>query len=193
MLNNHHRYCLQQLQTVLEVPGDVIECGIGCGDNCIQMAAWLRDLRIKKIVHACDIFEGLPYTDEETSHIKSPLEKGECVHRTVPEFIAETEKYVVQKFINIVPGLVEETLPKILNDKTFCFAWLDMDLYKPTHFAWYWLQDKMPVGAIIGIHDYTNVRCPGIDEIIEDIVMKNTDWEQVYRDGVAIYFKRKNR
>jgi len=191
MIINHHRYCLQQLQMCLDIPGDVLECGIGRGNNSLQMGAWLRDFGSHKNVYACDTFDGLPYTDEETSHIKSDLKKGECIHRTFPEFVEEIEKQKLAGWVTPIEGLIEETLDSCLGNKTFCFAWLDVDLYYPTDYAWKWLQDKMPVGAVIGIHDYKYWRCPGIQQFVEKEITKFAGkWDITYLKGTSIFFKR---
>ncbi len=192
MIINHHRYCLQQLHELidLDVKGDVLECGIGRGNNSLQMGAWLQDLQADKKIWACDTFEGLPYTDEESSHITSDLKKGECIHRKYKEFQFERNKQNLRKYVMPVKGLIEETLPGRLSDRVFCFVWLDVDLYKPTLFAWEWLQDKMTAGSIIGIHDYKYWRCPGIDDMVDNIIRKNENWFEWYNKGTSIFFKR---
>lgn len=190
MLQNHHRYCLQQLQFTEDVPGDVIECGIGRGDNSLNMAAWIRDLCWEKMVYACDTFEGLPYTDEETSHIKSDLKKGECIHRTLPEFCKQIKKYKLDEYLWPIPGLIEETLPLKFAVNELSFVWLDLDLYMPTKFAWEFLSLRVSPGGIIGIHDYTYHRCPGIEEIVDTIIMGDPGWVEIYGKGTSIFFKK---
>jgi hypothetical protein len=154
--------CLEQLVKVIRLPGDVIELGVASGDTTFPMAYMLSEMAPAKMVYACDTFSGLPYDDAIIS--PNMCKKGEINHGNRFFDIMGARGY---KNITCIKGLVEETLPKCLVDKKFCFAWVDMDLYQPTSFAYKFLEDRMAIGGIIGFHDYRFIRCPGIEKVVE--------------------------
>ena len=92
--------------------------------------------------------------------------------------------------VTLVEGMVENTLPT-LDDKTFCFAWVDMDLAKPTRYGIKWLEDRMVKGGIIGFHDYGFHLTPGIKPAVDSTL----NWSKYSIVGVnainTIFVRRK--
>lgn len=154
--------CLEKLFEVVAIPGDVIELGVARGDTTFPMANLLGCYAKDKTLYACDTFSGLPYDDSIVT--ASMCKKGEinCGDKFLD--ILNIRK---DRNIKCVVGLVEDTLPKSLGSATFCFAWVDMDLYQATSFAYRFLESRMAVGGIIGFHDYGFVRCPGIRRVVD--------------------------
>jgi len=183
-----NRYCIYHMIMSREVRGDVIELGVGTGKNSFHLARVVDDLSLNKRVYACDTFQGLPYTDEGTG-IESSLKKGGWFHITLEQFRLEIAKEKLNGVLIPVQGLIEKTLPAQLKDKRFCFAWLDMDLYKPTVLGYKFLEDRISVGGILGFHDYKNKMCPGIVKAVDEEVNKNK-FEQIFCKGSSIFFKR---
>lgn len=198
----HHRFCVQQLQAVLYdvdrdnpigVKGDVIECGVGRGDNSLRMAYWLQDLTQDKIVYACDTYEGMPYTDAETSHITSDVKRGEYKEWNIERMESIIKKRELISYCVPVKGRIEETLPAQFSDSTFCFAWLDVDLYMPMKFAWEFLAPRVSPGGIIGLHDYEYHRCPGVAEVVQECIEPDPEWILIFRHGSSIFFRKDGR
>ena len=94
-----------------------------------------------------------------------------------------------RKNIMIVEGLVEETLPRCLSTRVFCFAWIDMDLYEPTSFAYKFLENRVHVGGVIGFHDYRYIRCPGIQKVVDEEVDKER-YQKVFLGNNCIFLQR---
>lgn len=182
------RYCVYELVMSKDLEGDVIELGLGTGRNAFHLARVVKDLGLNKKVYSCDTFGGLPYTDEG-SGIKNRLMKGGWYYLTLAQFKLEAMKEALTDILIPIVGLVEETLPKQLSDKQFCFAWLDLDLYKPTVYGYKFLEERMTKGGIVGFHDYGNEMCPGIKKVVDETLDRNK-FQQVFRGGSSIFFKR---
>lgn len=159
--------CVEHLRTAVHLPGDIIELGVSAGDTTIPMAQFIKENGIDKKIYACDTFEGLPYDGKEG--IDDMLKKGECAFG-FDRFWERVKSYGVEDIIVPVPGLVEKTLYTELQDKEWCFAFLDMDLYEPTSYATRYLDDRIVVGGIQGYHDYKFERCPGIEIVVDQEV-----------------------
>lgn len=159
--------CLEIFKSVHELPGDVIELGCNYGHTSIPISQFIKVHKLKKKFYAYDSFEGLPY---EGGDFNGDLKKGEC-HCTYDDFNKNVFDCGVSDIVVIVKGLIEDTLK--LNNKNFCFAWLDMDLYESTSYSYKFLEDKIISGGIIGFHDYDFHRCPGIKKVVDEEVNKN--------------------
>lgn len=173
--------CLEQFDTIKHLDGNLIELGVAFGATTFPLAK--EASKVNKLIYACDTFEGLPYDDSIITDWRCV--KGEMNYGK--EFFANFLDYSVD---NVVPvrGLVEDTLPTLEHDE-FCFAWVDMDLYQPTSFAYKWLENRIVVGGIIGFHDYKFHRCPGI-EVVVDKEIDYTKYQVVKNDYTCIFLQR---
>lgn len=172
----------------LPVEGDVCECGVSSGANTFPLSdmvkTWNKKYAVQKRVYACDTFAGLPYDDQIVQ---------EKMHR-LGEFNFGNNFKIIQSQrqdlpIERVEGLVEDTLPLMLTSQSFCFVFLDMDLYKPTKFALEFFQERMNLGGIIGLHDYGWERCPGVEMAVKE-VLDTKRYQQVFFKDYTIFFKR---
>lgn len=175
---------LNMFLTTRHLPGNVIECGVSKGTTTFPLLDLMSEATPGKKLYACDTYEGLPYDDEiKNGH---EMKKGECNGGNFFKKIAAMRQ---SKYLIMVEGLVEETLPKQLADETFCFAWIDMDLYLPTSFATKFLMDRIVKGGVIGYHDYKYQRCPGI-EIVVDKEIDYKRFEKVFLANNCIYLRK---
>ena len=186
---NHRRYCIEQLVITRDLPGDIAELGVGCGKNVFNMACVIKDLGINKKIWALDCFTGLPYTDEETCGIASGSKIGSCYGIVPAQLELELRNRGLNDVVEIVIGLVEETLPVRIADKMFSLVWLDMDLYMPTLFAYKFMEDRIVPGGLIGFHDHES-HFEGITKVVAEAVDKEK-FEQAFKRGSSIFFRRK--
>jgi len=175
---------MQMFMKAKHLHGDVIELGVGRGDTTFPLANLVRATAPDKKIYACDTFSGFPYDDS----IVTPemCKKGELNQGNKFYNILD-----IRKDTNIVciEGLVEDTLISQLGDKQFCFAWVDMDLYQPTSFAYKFLEDRMVMGGIIGFHDYRFHRCPGVEKVVDHEINKEK-YSLIYNEYTCVYFKK---
>ena len=119
---------LSQLGSVLELAGDIVECGSSrCGASVI-MANWLRSFATAKRIYACDSFQGFDKDELRRERVNGLT--------TAPEaaFTSTSYDYVRKKIAKLrvddivvpVRGFFKDTLPHL--NGTFCFALIDCDL-----------------------------------------------------------------
>lgn len=182
----HAKACQYVMEYIVsaKVPGDVAECGVHAGSNLFPLAQLLRDREANKEVVAFDTFDGLPFGEESAGDCS--LKAGEC-RTTLETFLYRAKLFEVS--VTPVVGMVEDTLPQT-PDRDWSYVFLDMDLKDSTQFAVDYFEDRIVKGGIIGFHDYTYHRCPGIEEVVAGL---NPDkWRQFGPVlGNAIFFERK--
>ena len=154
--------CIEQMSKCLHLAGDVVEFGVSMGTTTFPLAREATN----KLVYAFDTFEGIPY-DDEIKQDEKYVKKGECRGYNVIKFI---EKAKEENCLNIVivKGLFEDTT-KITDIKDICFAWLDADVYQATKVAWEYVEKRLVIQGIVGFHDYTFSRCPGVKKVVDTI------------------------
>ena len=154
----------RHMLSALSLSGDIVELGVYQGATTIAMARHLKNRDIKKVIYACDTYEGLPYD----GHKWEPrLTKGRACAR-FDYFWKNVVDAGVEDYVIPIQGKVEDTLQELVEDKEFCFAVLDMDLYAPTSFATRVLQDRMVKHGVMGFHDYGFDSCPGIKRVVDN-------------------------
>lgn len=178
-------HTLNMFDKVKNLPGDVIECGVAAGTITFPLAAVMSEFTPKKVLYACDTYKGLPYNDQVKNGYE--MKKGECNYGNTFKEIFKIHPH--RSNVQMVEGLVEDTLESHLKDKMFCFAWLDMDCYQPTSYSYKFLEDRMVLGGIIGFHDYQFHRCPGIARIVEEEV-DYKKYQNVFCQHNCVYIQR---
>ncbi len=178
-------HCLDMFKQCSSVEGDVAECGVASGQTAFMLDEHV--LSSGKKLYAFDTFSGLPYDDQIVSEYQckqGEMNYGEEFFRKLADI-----KKIRQTSILWVAGLVEETLLSFKEHK-FCFAWLDMDLYLPTSFAYRFFEDRITRGGIIGFHDYKFVRCPGIQKVV-DLEVNKEKFDIIAEVNTCLFMKRK--
>lgn len=155
--------CLNQLKSILQVPGDILELGVGFGVTSVAMAEVLKTQSSNKKVYACDTFSGLPEVGEHDGNLKV----GDICWK-IDHITQRIKDANVEQYVEIVPGKIEDTLPELAKTRKFAFVFFDMDVYSSTKFALNLLTPMLPQGAIIGFHDYGFKLCPGIKKAVDE-------------------------
>lgn len=119
---------LSELDVVLDLPGNIIECGSSrCGGSII-MAEHCQARGVKKTIYACDSFQGF-----DLEELRREKEAG-LTDTPETAFTSTSYDYVTRKLkrlhvdhiVRPVQGYFTTTLPKL--DSNFCFALVDCDL-----------------------------------------------------------------
>ena len=175
------RYELYKL--ILEVPGDIIECGVYQGNSL----TWLAHLSIILEPHAInrrligfDTFEGFTSIDENAD--PNDVNKSHFSD-TSYELISESLKLLdtirpVNKIprFELIKGDILKTLPAYINDRswmTCAMLILDTDLYKPTKIALETVLNIMPKGGVIVFDEYNYQKFPGETQAIREVLSIN--------------------
>lgn len=154
------RYFIKMYESVKNVEGDVVECGLGEGNTFLMLAylAGSEDggYRHTRILWGFDSFQGWPEPSEYDQSPRNP-QKGEW--RVSPDMILERldASSIPQEFpdleIRIVPGFFAETLPNF-PDRKIAFLHIDCDLYAGYRDVLARLFPKVARGGVVLFDEY---------------------------------------
>jgi hypothetical protein len=176
------------LNEVKHLQGNVIELGVAWGAITFPMSFIMTEMMKDKVIFACDTFEGMPFDDE----LKYGFHKQGDMKLFGSVFKQLYNIYTKNKLVNnitMIEGIIEETLYQQLNNRQFCFAFLDMDIYQSTSFGYKFLEDRIVKNGIIGFHDYDYLNCPGIKKVVDEELNKNK-FKQIFNQDYCIFFER---
>ena len=196
-LNDEHGIdeLISQLAAVARLPGDIIECGSSrCGTSII-MADYMRANALRKMIYACDSFEGFDSVE---------LEKERALGlTTAPQdaFTSTSHPYVVKKirllgfshFIVPLKGYFTIILPQLIRDKTFCLALIDCDLYDSIIYCANQVWSKLVPGGCIVFDDYLSDGFRGAKLAIDHFIEAKTPEIEKYGLMSRLFYARKQK
>lgn len=154
---------------------DIYEFGVFRGDSMVELADILNKHKIEvNRFHGFDVFSGMPKETAEPifqdswnpdilpdefnvmsydKTLKTPEDCAEVVRQKTQDVFDKKES---KTKVNVVAGLVEETLSKQEDLKPAFYVDFDLDIYSPTKYAFnYLMENKLIVpGTIIGYDDW---------------------------------------
>jgi len=178
------KYLLWQLamQCVRVLPGDVAELGVYRGGTAYVLARAVREAGTGKKIHLFDSFSGMPETSDaydihrEGDFDDAPLEQ-------VRTYLADYANEVV-----FHPGFVPATFAG-LDDTTYCFVHIDLDLHDAIRDATAFVYSRMPRGSIIVYDDYGFPSCPGARKAVDDFFAGKPEMPLVLSTGQCLVVK----
>lgn len=143
---------VERLDYALQLPGDVIECGIFRGATSILMAKLMDIRRSDKKLFLFDSFQGLPEPDRQVD-ASLRFQKGAWA-ASRSEVEALLARYKVLQRCVVHEGWFSETLPMLKADQQFCFAYIDADLYASTVDCLKHVWKRMSPNSVAVFDDY---------------------------------------
>jgi O-methyltransferase len=128
----------------------------------------IADLAPWKTLHAFDTFEGIPHDDDTPEGHK----RGDFTTN-----LTDGKDYLRLNDVSFHVGFFPETA-KGLEDRRFCFAHIDGDLYETTKAAIEFFVPRMVPGGIIVFDDWKWERCPGVERAIREAGLEVTEGEK---------------
>jgi len=171
---------ISMLRNCINIPGEVVECGVYKGGILKMMDSVLRHSGSNKTIYAFDTFTGMPDVDETIDeHRKGDFKDTSCV---------EVEAFVNSDKLITVQGLIPDSFSG-LEQLRFCMAHVDVDIYKSvlesTKFIW----PRLHVGGAIVFDDYGFHQCYGARLAIDEFFSNTNTIPLVLGTGQAIAFK----
>jgi hypothetical protein len=181
-------YLKRMMDKVVNIKGDVVECGVGKG-RTFQMLAILSGAQNKPL-WGFDSFEGFPEPTPEDQSSRNP-QKGEWKHiafkdvydglhtlKLSPEYLSK---------IKVIKGFFDESLPKEINDiNKISLLHLDVDLYQSYKVCLKYLFPKVATGGVILFDEYANAaeveKFPGAKKAIDEYFAGTND--KIERDQI---------
>jgi SAM-dependent methyltransferase len=153
----------------LELPGDVLEAGVGNGGMSLFLALLLQELGHERRVFGVDTFEGLPTPDGSKDNpyfreglygpdgpYSDPLVRlfagSDCP--ALDSLLMRVTEFGVADRITLVKGLFENVLPDVAPDTTFSFVHIDGDLFDSVYSALKCIWPRVDDGGIVAIDDF---------------------------------------
>jgi len=185
--------------------GDIVECGVGRGRSLITIASINKlisslDYREERKIFALDSFDGFPEPTEFDNSPRSP-KKGEWSmspnkqFKYSPETIAKVMKLAdIDSKIDYVEGFFDKTTEN-LEVENISILHLDGDLYESVKTPLNNLWQKVVIGGLIVIDDYTVEKTedesfPGARTAIKEFLRDNVCFDYLTSMRGTPYLKR---
>ena len=164
MLSNERLYSIYlrvRIACQMDIPGDIVECGVAAGGASALMAAVVaKHSRRPRKVYSCDTFEGMSTSDERDMHDQTTAEasglgSGTCA--APPGSLLEVAaKLKVSEIVNPVKGLFKDTLGGLREQlpEGIAFLHMDGDWYESTMDILQHLYTKVQPKGFIQVDDY---------------------------------------
>lgn len=161
------------LNNVIDIEGDVAECGVNIGGTASLIAGSLNLQKSEKTLFLFDSFCGMP---KET--IYDNYHKKGDYNETNLELVKNNVAKLYDK-ISFIPGFVETTLSQ-QDERKYSFVHIDVDLYEATKCCIEYFYPRMNKGGIIIDNDYFAPSCLGANKAIKDfLVDKNCVYGEI--------------
>jgi O-methyltransferase len=166
----HYRHALELLE---DVPGDIVECGVGRGKSLFMLAVLTERHRHPRRLWGFDSFQGLP----EPSVFDEPDRAPERIKAGMYAFSEDkvrsylidrgiSESTLAERFV-FVEGYFPASFPKYTGDQ-IALLHLDVDLYQSFKDCLEWFEPRVAPGGVIAFDDYRTKDWPGATRAIEE-------------------------
>lgn len=166
LADGHIDYILENLLSVLNLPGDIVELGCNVGMTTSFMRRLLDCMESDKEIYVYESFQGLPEKTENDGCSESV--KGESTV-TKESFIDTFDKAKLRLPVINSGWFVD--IPDEQYPNNICFAFFDGDFYLSIMDSFNKVYHKMIPGGIILIHDYKWQNYPGVQKACEDFLI----------------------
>ena len=151
---------------ILDVPGDIAECGVAYGHSLMVLCALAQLEGANRAVYGFDSFEGFPEPTAEDDSYRAP-KKGDFADATLERVKRAIRRAGVREPV-LVKGFLEDTLPRF--NAPLAFLHLDLDLYSSYKVALGELFDRVAPGGIVAFDEYQQPKWPGATLAIDEFV-----------------------
>ena len=166
---DRYLYCLDQLDKVRAIEGDIVECGVSIGHGALLFLLLSEYLGVERTYYGFDSFEGFPdpVPEDETTPITGKdywANPPETVLRVLRD--GRVPERIIRDRVRLVKGFFDKTLPSY--DGRIALLHLDGDLYESYKVSLLELYGKVASGGIIMFDEYADPRWPGARKAIDE-------------------------
>jgi len=159
----------------IDVPGHVAEFGVWRGATTMLTSKLLRifDPMGAKVVHAFDSFEGLGAFSAPDGHA---TEKAGHYRGSLEELRAFIELYDLDDTVDLHVGLIEQTLPELLEARPelgFSLVYCDTDLYASTGVILDALHPRLSKGGVFVLDEWNHPQYPGESVAVAEFMARH--------------------
>ncbi|MHC4947858.1 MAG: TylF/MycF/NovP-related O-methyltransferase [Planctomycetota bacterium] len=172
-------YVLDHLRRSLDLPGDICEFGVAQGATSALIANEIR--ATDKSLWLFDTFAGLPKPTEEDVLIDDIFNLGSMDRyegRMAHPVVSVRRRLDAIAFpperVQIVPGMIEDTVKHETLPERVCFAYVDFDFYSGITVALEFLDSRLPAGGHVVVDDY-GFFSAGAKQAVDEFVEARAD------------------
>jgi O-methyltransferase len=170
----------QMLEQALNVDGDVMEAGVFRGGTA-RLLKSIMEPRRDRTLFLFDSFEGM----EQVSEAADRHREGDFADTSLEGVQAVVG---VDGRVDFRKGWVPSTFAG-LDDRKFCFAHIDLDLYQGILDCLAFVYPRMPGGGVIVLDDYGFPSCPGARKAVEEFFDGKPERPLALMTGQALVVK----
>jgi O-methyltransferase len=159
--NKRLLYFQHLVELIEDVPGDIVECGVGAGKTLYMLAALTAHGKNKRHLWGFDSFEGLPPPTPEDEPGSAPQKiRGGMYAHSENEVRARLISYGVtnaqlKRRFTFVKGFFPETFPRYPGGP-IALLHIDVDLYQSNRDCLEWFEPLVVPGGVIAFDEYRN-------------------------------------
>jgi O-methyltransferase len=176
------------LRMLENVPGDVVECGVGWGRSLLPLAILVRLEEKGRKVWGFDSFEGFPDPSPEDASPRN-VQKGEWKTDMLSVLKMLRSSGLDTEFINsrftLIKGFFKESLESYRGDSV-ALLHIDVDLYQSYLDVLERLYPQVAPGGVIMFDEYANtmeyLKFPGAKKAIDEYFKGK---EPILRDPIS--------
>jgi O-methyltransferase len=183
------------MQSVAQLPGDMVECGVYRGETLASEALYLKQHNISKTLCGCDSFEGFDETvlsEIALGGSHDPQKKIGGFSDTSFGLIQEKLRSLeVHERVSLLKGYFQDTLHE-LDGRRFCFVHLDCDLYDSYKTCLDFFYPRLVPGGIILLDEYNDPPWPGCNKAVDEFLQdKQEQVMEIESDNYLKYYIQK--
>lgn len=161
------------LLEVESLGGDIVECGSWRGGSAMLMADLLRERGVRKLIFACDSYEGFDLDELQTERAAGwTNEPDDAFASTSLKYVeAKIRQRGLEDYVIPVKGYFSETLPSLSGP--FSLVLVDCDLSRSALFAAEMLWRQVQPSGLVLFDDYDNEHAfRGVRSSVESFVAR---------------------
>ena len=191
------QYLARAFHRISEVPGDIVECGVGKGRTFLMFAYLISQERARRnrTLWGFDSFRGFPEPSAQDASPRNSRE-GEGADTSVKRIRNLLKECGIDpgfllSRVRLIPGFFQRSLHKF-PDRPIALLHIDADLYQSYRDALSILFPKVAQGGWVLFDEYRRPDWPGATKAIEEWIA-STAYKIRYDDLANRYFVIKRR
>jgi O-methyltransferase len=144
--------------------GSIIEIGVWRGGSGALMAQQAKNCGISAPIYLCDTFKGMVKSGKNDSFIKDNVLSDTSI-KIVEDLLLNNLKL---NNVRILEGVFPDESSHRVENETFRFCHIDVDVYESAKDITDWIWDKIVPGGIIVYDDYGFDGTDGITKYVEE-------------------------
>ena len=146
------------------IPGDVIEVGSWRGGAGCLIASRIAEHSPDATVFLCDTFEGVVKAGPD-----DPTYQGGEHADATPDVVRSLATRLGLSNVDVLVGTFPDDTGATVENRTFRFVHMDLDVYRSSRDAFAWLRPRLAVGSVTVFDDYGFSLTEGARKFVDEL------------------------